>query len=112
MKKLLVVLGLGLLAGCAGTIQDRLDGGVKASVTTDKTPQEYVDCLRAEWVWLGTPNILKMENGFRYLIMYGDHVDIVTDIVEQNSTTQVDLYHRGAVRFGQGRMIEGMENCI
>lgn len=111
MKKLLAVLSLGLLVGCAGTIQDRLDGGVKASVTTDKTPQEYVDCLKETWIQFGSPNVFKIERGFRLVPLINNHVEVMAEITTQNGETLVELFYRWNMTYRHNKTVQELENC-
>lgn len=113
MHKMLAAFSLALLVGCSISLEDRLDEGPRISLTTNKSPKEFVNCIQGEWAltgFWGTPDILTIDNGVRYL-QASTFVEVILDAVDEGEGTYVDMYYRNVWHRHRNKFKADLENC-
>jgi hypothetical protein len=101
MRTLLLVLGLGLLAGCSVSPEERRAEGPTDSYSTDKTVDAVSSCILFSWQeykWYGQPMqalIQPNQHGGKTVLMA--QTQLFVDILPADGKTRVSYYGSGAI---------------
>lgn len=110
-KKLLVVFGAGFLAGCASP-QGLMRGEPVISTVTEKSPQEYVECVGPLWQDFNpSVSIAPTAEGYRLTTFHSmAGTDDVLVIGEQAGGSVINLFQR--VQMMRQPLRDAVSSCI
>lgn len=113
MKKIIILLGVLVLAGCVNPYAYREEQTVQASFTTKKGVEETQQCILAAWQRVPLLTAISAQQTGRYYSVLA--IPDAADVLDESGQTRVNYYSlRGAldVTNGKEKRIAGIKSCL